>query len=121
MFALNSKKSLLLKIYVNNSLRFIIDKKQPDIKCYSDGPLKTLHKKIENNELKHDSHQEKVILSLQEVYDNVNKTKLGGGGFFNWKKTVMPKGLYIYGSVGGGKTMLMDLFYDCCDKVSARI
>ncbi|KAI8428807.1 hypothetical protein MSG28_007474 [Choristoneura fumiferana] len=28
------------------------------------------------------------------------------------KKIVAPKGLYIFGSVGGGKTMLMDLFYE---------
>ncbi|KAL1505949.1 hypothetical protein ABEB36_005392 [Hypothenemus hampei] len=30
------------------------------------------------------------------------------------KKQNIPNGLYIYGSVGGGKTMLMDLFYDIC-------
>lgn len=24
----------------------------------------------------------------------------------------IPKGVYIWGSVGGGKTMLMDMFYD---------
>jgi peroxisome-assembly ATPase len=30
------------------------------------------------------------------------------------------KGLYIYGSVGGGKTMLMDMFYDTCTQVSAK-
>ena len=27
------------------------------------------------------------------------------------------QGLYIYGSVGGGKTMLMDMFFDCCENV----
>ncbi|KAK4950014.1 ATPase, partial [Elasticomyces elasticus] len=28
----------------------------------------------------------------------------------------MPKGLYMYGDVGSGKTMLMDLFYDTLPK-----
>ena len=28
----------------------------------------------------------------------------------------LPKGLYMYGDVGSGKTMLMDLFYDTLPK-----
>ncbi|XP_070568513.1 AFG1-like ATPase isoform X2 [Ptychodera flava] len=31
------------------------------------------------------------------------------------KKKPGPKGLYLYGSVGAGKTMIMDLFYKCTD------
>lgn len=42
----------------------------------------------------------------------------GGGGGFSSQSAVgeipanLPRGLYLYGDVGSGKTMLMDLFYD---------
>ncbi|XP_013188057.1 putative ATPase N2B isoform X2 [Amyelois transitella] len=61
---------------------------------------------------------------LQDVYEEVTAYQRPevlaptGKSFFSFfrksepLKIVAPKGLYIFGSVGGGKTMLMDLFYE---------
>jgi len=78
------------------------------------GPLAVLEKRIRDGNLQEDEYQMKVAKELQLVYNNVADYKPSSSLMqFLWK-TKAPKGLYIYGSVGGGKTMLMDLFYDCC-------
>lgn len=64
-----------------------------------------------------------VAEDLQKLYEitNTYEPPAAAGALsklfsFASKKSKDPgvKGLYIYGSVGGGKTMLMDMFYDCC-------
>lgn len=79
------------------------------------GPLDVLYEKIDKKELLEDKLQLEVCKALQQVYDNIEKhTSLREEGFFNRlfaSKPSVPKGLYIYGAVGGGKTMLMDMFY----------
>lgn len=98
------------------------------------GPIAVLEHKLQAGELKADKHQEAVMIALQKLYEKIQTyeppvpaTKTGL--FANWfssKKTKSsindstPTGLYIHGSVGGGKTTLMDLFYDCCKTVSCR-
>jgi peroxisome-assembly ATPase len=88
------------------------------------GPIHVLKEKINNDELKYDVHQEAVAIALQQVFEQMkNYQPVKDESFFSFfefgkakKKSIMnsPKGLYIYGSVGGGKTMLMDLFFNCC-------
>ncbi|CAG5109212.1 Similar to Putative ATPase N2B (Haematobia irritans) [Cotesia congregata] len=83
-------------------------------------PREVLKKKIANNELIQDDYQIKIVESLQQVYDDLKGYKPSKASSFlsKWLKSSNankpPKGLYIYGAVGGGKTMLMDLFYNCC-------
>ncbi|XP_043501719.1 putative ATPase N2B [Polistes fuscatus] len=90
-----------------------------DIKLnVANGPIRVLKEKVTKNELMNDDHQLKVVKSLQRIYDEVHEYKPDQfnvlGKWFGWRKKETPKGLYIYGAVGGGKTMLMDLFYNCC-------
>lgn len=72
-----------------------------------------------------------MVEALQGIYDNIqgySPQAFGGKKFFGLfsKKADgnvpvnTPKGLYVFGSVGGGKTTLMDLFYDCCGHVKRK-
>lgn len=92
-------------------------------KCNSEnglGPSGVLRNKINSGELLSDEHQERVAESLQIVFNNIQDytppvSNIFSKLFAKKSKKKIPKGLYIYGSVGGGKTMLMDLFYECVE------
>lgn len=91
--------------------------------------MSILHKKIEDKSLLPDDHQTEIVGDLQKLYEKLKtyepKTEGNISKWFSFgqKKEVDPgiKGLYIYGSVGGGKTMLMDMFYDCCEVFALEI
>lgn len=81
------------------------------------GPVNTLNEKIRSKEYKKDPVQLKIAEQLQIVYNNVAEYTPQETNFISKmfkQKQIAPKGLYIYGAVGGGKTMLMDLFYNSC-------
>lgn len=82
------------------------------------GPLVILESKVNTGDLLHDEQQKKVCESLQRVYIDLQRYEPeSGSSFFSnlfKSKQKAPLGVYIYGAVGGGKTMLMDLFYNCC-------
>ena len=66
------------------------------------------------------------MTKLQLVHDAVHGYEPAEPSFMSrWflgsrPNTKTPKGLYIHGSVGGGKTMLMDLFHDTAGPVKKR-
>ncbi|XP_028414667.1 AFG1-like ATPase [Dendronephthya gigantea] len=71
---------------------------------------------VEQNVLRNDHHQRSVIKNLQQLNENIMKYRPHKPGFWNKvfssSKVSVPKGIYLYGSVGCGKTMLMDMFYE---------
>ncbi|KAK3307377.1 AFG1-like ATPase-domain-containing protein [Chaetomium strumarium] len=99
------------------------------------GPIQEYDRRVANGMLRNDSHQRGIIQSLQHLHeelrhyrappvvhptlDSVTPQKSLFSWFGNSKKmpigqipSNLPRGLYLYGDVGCGKTMLMDLFYD---------
>lgn len=83
-------------------------------------PIDAYNALIEDGTLHADSVQEKAVQELQRLYDAIlvdnEAPKLS---FFEritgkqLENQPIPKGIYMHGGVGRGKSMLMDLFYDC--------
>uniref|UniRef100_A0A0A9WA85 Putative ATPase N2B n=1 Tax=Lygus hesperus TaxID=30085 RepID=A0A0A9WA85_LYGHE len=82
-------------------------------------PTELLNAQIKSGELNEDEHQKKVVEELEKVHKNLQNYEPAKSTMFTkifGRREVAdsPKGIYLYGAVGGGKTMLMDLFYACC-------
>ncbi|MCA0432133.1 MAG: cell division protein ZapE [Proteobacteria bacterium] len=69
--------------------------------------------RVRDGALKPDPAQEAVAAVLSRLADDLNAAPPGRDGFVRrllGRRNELPKGLYIHGEVGRGKTMLMDLF-----------
>lgn len=88
------------------------------------GPLRRYRSMVETGEIAPDPAQllaaEKLQLLANRLaqYEPPAKTDLFS--FFTRRSGAVPEGLYIFGSVGRGKTMLMDLFYETVPFKSKR-
>lgn len=81
--------------------------------------LTAYEKQVRDNIIKRDDYQYRIVQTLQNLDDELRDYKPSEGSI--WDKlinrrpnTLKPNGLYLWGSVGCGKTYLMDLFYDNC-------
>ena len=101
------------------------------------GPLEEYDERVHLRQLREDEHQRSIVHMLQDLHDmlkdyrtpkvihpSIESLKTPKRSFISslfypkspLKRTKLPenlpKGLYMFGDVGSGKTMLMDLFYD---------
>ena len=68
--------------------------------------------RLASGAIRPDPGQAEVVEAFARLEGELNA--LGEPGFTNWfRKPKAPKGIYLWGPVGRGKSMLMDLFFAC--------
>ena len=75
------------------------------------GPVDSLKQAVDEGRLQPDPGQAKIAEHLQALCDALSEWNEGKSGLFSKSKPA-PKGLYLYGGVGTGKSLMMDLFFE---------
>lgn len=79
-------------------------------------PLERYQAALATGDFSEDAVQLAVVTYMDNLYHEIIKSQdSSGGGWFSSlfkSKPVMPKGLYMWGGVGRGKTWMMDMFYE---------
>lgn len=89
-------------------------------------PLSLYSEKLVRGELHLDPAQGAAVKSLQRLYEEfLEGEKAPKTSFFQkfsskGKTESVPRGIYLYGGVGRGKSMLMDLFYSCLPEETSK-
>lgn len=79
-------------------------------------PLERYQAALTTGDFSEDAVQLAAVTYMDNLYHEIIKSQdSSGGGWFSSlfkSKPVMPKGLYMWGGVGRGKTWMMDMFYE---------
>uniref|UniRef100_A0A4W3J1C6 AFG1 like ATPase a n=1 Tax=Callorhinchus milii TaxID=7868 RepID=A0A4W3J1C6_CALMI len=77
------------------------------------GPLGHYETLTAQGKINNDEQQKRVLLCFQKLHEVVKGYNAGPKNLLSklLPRSQPPKGLYVYGGVGTGKTMMMDLFY----------
>lgn len=79
-------------------------------------PLERYQAALVTGDFSEDAVQLAAVTYMDNLYHEIIKSQdSSGGGWFSSlfkSKPVMPKGLYMWGGVGRGKTWMMDMFYE---------
>ena len=77
-------------------------------------PLQRYENAINSGDFTRDEQQFEAMSYLDGIYHELKRNQQNKKGLFGFLKSdpVPPKGLYMWGGVGRGKTWMMDMFFD---------
>jgi len=83
-------------------------------------PIEQYRALLRAGKLKPDAAQAKAAEHLDRLYHALQAYRPRGAGWFHFGRQQIPRGLYIFGDVGRGKSALMDLFFESVEGVRKR-
>ena len=89
------------------------------------GPLALFHARLAAGEIAPDAMQARAVLRLQRLWGELQRYRPDVKGWRAWFPAAVtrgptPRGVYIYGGVGRGKSMLMDAFFSSVEMKKKR-